>query len=71
MWLVFYGDHAPVLKSFADPFPDPRTDYVIVPMSRAAKRAKRSFVPVEKAPWNIVSDLVRLAGLHNIAAEAA
>ncbi len=70
-WLVFYGDHAPVLKSFADPFPDPRTDYVIVPMSRAAKRAKRSFVPVEKAPWNIVSDLVRLAGLHNIAAEAA
>jgi phosphoglycerol transferase MdoB-like AlkP superfamily enzyme len=69
-WLVFYGDHAPVLKSFADPFPDPRTDYVIVPMSRAARGTRGTTEPAEKAPWNIVSDLVRQAGLHNIA-EAA
>lgn len=70
-WLVFYGDHAPVLKSFADPFSDPRTDYVIVANSWAANRTGGTREPAEKAPWNLVSDLVRHAGLHIITAEAA
>ena len=36
VWLLFYGDHVPMLKSFADPFPDHRTDYVVVPLGQAA-----------------------------------
>ena len=55
VWLVFYGDHAPLLKSFADPFPDPRTDYVIVPLASA--RDERVFEPEEReeAPWNLLA----------------
>jgi phosphoglycerol transferase MdoB-like AlkP superfamily enzyme len=55
VWLVFYGDHAPLLKSFADPFPDPRTDYLIVPLARAAG-PKPAHGPTEKAPWQIIAD---------------
>lgn len=68
VWLAFYGDHAPILKSFADPFPDARTDYFIAPMSRAAANAKPAERPGTKAPWDIVGDLVRHAGLMEMAA---
>lgn len=62
VWLVFYGDHAPVLKAFADPFPDPRTDYVIVPLAQASHHAERATEAVEKAPWSLLRDLVGHAG---------
>jgi phosphoglycerol transferase MdoB-like AlkP superfamily enzyme len=57
-WLVFYGDHPPILKSFADPFPDPRTDYVIVPLA-AAKRSAKAPKAEEKTPWSLIGDTLR------------
>ena len=37
--LAFYGDHVPLLKAFADPFPESDTDYVLLELgSRAPKR---------------------------------
>jgi phosphoglycerol transferase MdoB-like AlkP superfamily enzyme len=71
VWLAFYGDHAPILKAFADPFPDPRTDYVIVPLAHAAKRPRGGVAPIERAPWQILSDVVSLGGFHPSLAEAA
>ncbi|MEQ1953382.1 LTA synthase family protein [Mesorhizobium sp. CN2-181] len=65
VWLAFYGDHAPMLKSFADPFPDPRTDYLIVPMGHAAGGVAAAGAPAEKAPWRIIADMVRHAGFGN------
>lgn len=64
VWLVFYGDHAPLLKSFADPFPDPRTDYVVVPLAGA--RGTRTGAPVEKeeAPWNLLATVFSAAERH-------
>ncbi len=63
VWLAFYGDHAPLLKSFADPFPDPRTDYVVVPLAHA--REDRPGLPVtkEEAPWNLLGALLAHADL--------
>lgn len=66
VWLAFYGDHAPILKSFADPFPDPRTDYIIVPMARAAAKSE-PVRPSEKAPWELIAAMVGHAGLGNLA----
>ena len=58
VWLVFYGDHAPLLKSFADPFPDPRTDYCIVPLAKAARGRKTP--PRDRDPWHLISDLASI-----------
>nr|WP_302795527.1 LTA synthase family protein [Shinella daejeonensis] len=57
VWLIFYGDHAPLLKAFADPFPDPRTDYVITPLASArdADTAAEPPAPREEAPWNLLA----------------
>lgn len=63
VWLLFYGDHAPLLKAFADPFPDPRTDYVIVPLGRARAHSQRPVPAQEEAPWNLLGTLLRYAGL--------
>ncbi|WP_375714139.1 LTA synthase family protein [Rhizobium sullae] len=63
VWLLFYGDHAPLLKAFADPFPDPRTDYMIVPLGRARAHSQRPVPPREEAPWNLLGTLLRYAGL--------
>ena len=52
--LVFYGDHAPLLKSFADPFPDPRTDYVIVRIDSQNQLNRTMLPPKEESPWNIL-----------------
>ena len=56
VWLLFYGDHAPLLKCFADPFPDPRTDYCIVPLAKAAHDHKTA-QPRDRDPWHLLSDL--------------
>lgn len=61
-WLVFYGDHAPLLKAFADPFPDPRTDYLIVGLGTAAKSVKAR--QSEIAPWNLFGAVLQHAGLR-------
>lgn len=63
VWLAFYGDHAPLLKSFADPFPDPRTDYVLVPLARAREDRSGLSVTKEEAPWNLLGTLLAYAEL--------
>jgi len=35
--LVFYGDHVPLLKAFAHPFPDARTDYLLLELGAKAR----------------------------------
>lgn len=64
VWLAFYGDHAPLLKSFADPFPDPRTDYAMLPLARA--REGRTIAPIskEEAPWSLLGALFAHADLQ-------
>ncbi|MFK3690714.1 LTA synthase family protein [Agrobacterium tumefaciens] len=62
VWLVFYGDHAPLLKRYADPFPDPRTDYFIVPLATVAREGL-PVIEKEEAPWNLFAALVRLSGI--------
>jgi phosphoglycerol transferase MdoB-like AlkP superfamily enzyme len=63
VWLLFYGDHAPLLKSFADPFPDPRTDYFIVPLAQARTGNEKPTEFREDEPWNLLKALLRHAGL--------
>lgn len=63
VWLLFYGDHAPLLKSFADPFPDPRTDYLIVPLGQARRAKHQSVAAQEEAPWNLLDRVLHFAGL--------
>jgi phosphoglycerol transferase MdoB-like AlkP superfamily enzyme len=63
VWLLFYGDHAPLLKAFADPFPDPRTDYIVVPLGRARAHSQGPMPAQEEAPWNLIGTLLRYAGL--------
>lgn len=64
VWLVFYGDHAPLLKSFADPFPDPRTDYFIVPLANARPSNHRPMPPQDEHPWNLLRALIGHANLQ-------
>ncbi|MCA1489310.1 LTA synthase family protein [Sinorhizobium alkalisoli] len=64
VWLAFYGDHAPLLKSFADPFPDPRTDYFIVPLAKAKPAKHRPGPPQDEDPWNLLRALLQHANLH-------
>lgn len=54
VWLVFYGDHPPILKAFADPFPDPLTDYVIVPLG-SARGQEISAGAGDMAPWHLIA----------------
>ena len=63
VWLAFYGDHAPLLKAFADPFPDPRTDYIITPLAEARTKRGRGVEPAEEAPWNLFRLTLSRAGL--------
>nr|WP_153435969.1 LTA synthase family protein [Sinorhizobium saheli] len=64
VWLVFYGDHAPLLKSFADPFPDPRTDYFIVPLAKARPSGHSPKTAQDEDPWNLIRSLLKHANLH-------
>lgn len=58
VWLAFYGDHAPLLKEYADPFPDPRTDYFIVPLGKAHSDVAVPTTEREVAPWNLFETLL-------------
>jgi phosphoglycerol transferase MdoB-like AlkP superfamily enzyme len=40
--LAFYGDHVPLLKTFADPFPDSDTDYVLLELGRDSGHSPRA-----------------------------
>jgi phosphoglycerol transferase MdoB-like AlkP superfamily enzyme len=61
--LLFYGDHVPLLKAYADPFPDPRTDYVLLELGSAASR--RSPQPAQpRAVHELTWELLSLAGLR-------
>ncbi len=71
VWLVFYGDHAPLLKSFADPFPDPRTDYAIAALGTARMPATGEVARVDVEPWNLMSLAMRLAATSASSAEVA
>jgi phosphoglycerol transferase MdoB-like AlkP superfamily enzyme len=64
VWLVFYGDHAPLLKSFADPFPDPRTDYYIVPLGSVRKPKGSSVAAQTEEPWNLFKAMLKHANLQ-------
>ncbi|UXT50600.1 sulfatase-like hydrolase/transferase [Agrobacterium tumefaciens] len=64
VWLAFYGDHAPLLKSYADPFPDPRTDYFVVPLGAAAQNDGSKVHVREEAPWNLIETILLHAKLY-------
>ncbi|WP_312415884.1 sulfatase-like hydrolase/transferase [Shinella sp.] len=64
IWLAFYGDHAPLLKSYADPFPDPRTDYFIVPLGAAHSETASPAASREEAPWNLFEAILTHAKLY-------
>lgn len=66
VWLVFYGDHAPLLKDFADPFPDPRTDYVIAPLAKASQSVWLDRFMVDTSSWNLIRLLTQFAGLRPV-----
>jgi phosphoglycerol transferase MdoB-like AlkP superfamily enzyme len=60
--VLFYGDHVPLLKAYADPFPDSQTDYVLIELGRgAARRAPRPERP--RAIHQLTWDVLRLAGI--------
>lgn len=64
IWLAFYGDHAPLLKAYADPFPDPRTDYFIVPLGMARSEVVSPVASREEAPWNLFEAILTHAKLY-------
>ncbi|NTC81395.1 LTA synthase family protein [Agrobacterium tumefaciens] len=64
VWLAFYGDHAPLLKEYADPFPDPRTDYFIVPLARAKESKHVATASRIEAPWTLFETLLWHAHLY-------
>ena len=64
VWLAFYGDHAPLLKRYADPFPDPRTDYFIVPLAKARQEKHKSTPSRIEAPWTLFETLLWHAHLY-------
>jgi phosphoglycerol transferase MdoB-like AlkP superfamily enzyme len=64
VWLAFYGDHAPLLKNFADPFPDPRTDYFIVPLAKAVEEKHKPTRSRIEAPWTLFETLLWHAHLY-------
>lgn len=64
VWLAFYGDHAPLLKKYADPFPDPRTDYFIVPLAKAKETKHVVTASRIEAPWTLFETLLWHAHLY-------
>lgn len=64
VWLAFYGDHAPLLKKYADPFPDPRTDYFIVPLAKAKEDKHVTTRSRLEAPWTLFETLLWHAHLY-------
>jgi hypothetical protein len=60
--LLFYGDHVPLLKAYADPFPDPRTDYVLLELGRGVA-PPRPQPAQHRAVHALTWQLLSLAGL--------
>ena len=60
--LAVYGDHVPLLKAYADPFPDSRTDYVLLELGEAAPKA-RAPVQAELEIEELSARFLTLAGL--------
>jgi hypothetical protein len=60
--LLFYGDHVPLLKAYANPFPDRSTDYVLLELGRGAVRRPPS-PECRRAIHQLTWDVLRLAGL--------
>jgi phosphoglycerol transferase MdoB-like AlkP superfamily enzyme len=61
--LLFYGDHVPLLKAFADPFPDPRTDYVLLELGQGT--TKKDPPPAQqRAVSELTWQLLALAELY-------
>jgi phosphoglycerol transferase MdoB-like AlkP superfamily enzyme len=56
--LLFYGDHVPLLKAYADPFPDARTDYVLLELGARARSAQPA-VERHRAVHELGLDLMR------------
>src|SRR5262245_33026460 len=64
--LLFYGDHVPLLKAYADPFPDPRTDYILLELGRgvaAPEPRPARQRSVDELTWQLLA----LAGLRSAA----
>jgi hypothetical protein len=59
--ILFYGDHVPLLKAYADPFPESRTDYVLMELGRGAKR-RRPSPESPRAIHQLSWDVLKLAG---------
>ncbi|MGQ0672794.1 MAG: LTA synthase family protein [Hyphomicrobium sp.] len=60
--LAFYGDHVPLLKAFADPFPESDTDYVLLrlgsDLSQKAKpsaAARQIRLEASDLTWNVLA----------------
>lgn len=69
VWVAFYGDHAPLMQPFGKPFPDPRTDYVLVPSGTALRPGDRREA-TNTEPWLLISDLMASAVLTASNAQA-
>ena len=56
--LAFYGDHVPLLKAFADPFPESDTDYVLMELGSGAPTrtlpAPERRLDVHELPWHVL-----------------
>ncbi len=61
--LLFYCDHVLLLKAFANPFRNLRTDSVIIPIKQVYSNLSAPVLPQEEAPWKLVGTLLRYEGL--------
>lgn len=59
--LLFYGDHVPVLKEFADPFPDVLTEYVLLELGQ--KRRRKPPEHADRDVSDLTWDFLKLADL--------
>ncbi len=63
--LLFYGDHVPLLKAYADPFPDVRTDYVLLELGQNARRLDTPVAPQQLRVDELTWRMLALAGLSS------
>lgn len=49
--LLFYGDHTPLLTDFADPFPSPETDYVLLELGK--QKTKPDAIQKDIGAWDV------------------
>ena len=57
--LLFHGDHVPLLKTYADPFPDARTDYVLLEIGQQARKIGVPSAPrtlrIDQLTWEVLA----------------